>query len=303
MSSVRDDAIYILRHILEEGYGSESTVADLKCKTALPVERYDAADAFLLESYLLNGTMGGDAGSRWLKPLAVEWLENEMTSHMRLSLVAEQIMRVLVAVEREPIGANADLIPGWVQTRLKLTEDQFKVAVQSLVDRGLASADWDGYATKIAALTSTPQGRVAVQNGFRVEDRLVPTSVNIGSVVGTMHGGNVQGIGQVNQSEIDQIVNDPEALTGVLDRVFAELIDAVKGELPGQQLIAYIQKAAELKAELKAERPNPAAAKGLLSTLAFLGDIEGTVGLAGRVWSLIGPLVPLVLTVLQNTTR
>ena len=64
-----------------------------------------------------------------------------------------------------------------------------------------------------------------------------------------------------------------------------------------------MQKTEELKAELKADKPRPSVVKGLLGTLAFLGDIEGTVGLAGHVWPLIGPLVPLALTVLQNAAK
>jgi hypothetical protein len=64
-----------------------------------------------------------------------------------------------------------------------------------------------------------------------------------------------------------------------------------------------MQKTEELKAELKTGKPRPSVVKSLLSALAFLGDIEGTVGLAGRVWPLIGQLVPLALTVPQNTAK
>lgn len=127
-----------------------------------------------------------------------------------------------------------------------------------------------------------------------------PRTQYVGAIIHAMHGGNVQAIGHANQSEINQLINDPAALATALNDILAQVIDAVKADLPAPQLIAYMQQAEELKGALKSDKPQPAAIKRLLSTLAFLGDVEGTAGLVTRVWPLIGSLMPIALTVLQQ---
>jgi|GEM_PF-1806659 len=127
-----------------------------------------------------------------------------------------------------------------------------------------------------------------------------PRTQYVGAIIHAMHGGNVQAIGHASQSEINQLINDPAALATALDDILAQVIDAVKADLPASQLIAYMQQAEELKGVLKSDKPQPAAVKRLLSTLAFLGDVEGTAGLVTRVWPLIGSLMPIALTVLQQ---
>jgi len=127
-----------------------------------------------------------------------------------------------------------------------------------------------------------------------------PRTQYVGAIIHAMHGGNVQAIGHANQSEINQLINDPGALAAALDDILTQVIDAVRADLPAPQLIAYMQQAEELKGALKSDKPQPAVLKRLLSTLAFLGDVEGTAGLVVRVWPLIGSLMPIALTVLQQ---
>jgi len=128
----------------------------------------------------------------------------------------------------------------------------------------------------------------------------VPPPQIVGAIIHDMHGGNVQAVGQAQQSEINQLVNDPAALAEALDGILTQLLEAVKSEIPATQFFEYMQQAEELRAALKSDKPQPAVIRRLLGTLAFLGDVEGTVGLVTRVWPLIGSLVPIALTVLQQ---
>jgi len=106
-------------------------------------------------------------------------------------------------------------------------------------------------------------------------------------VIGNMSGGNVQAIAQAIDSQISQNVNDPQALRAAIDELGAALVDAVRSELQANDLTRYVQEVEELKAALAAESPEPSMLKRILGTLSFFGDVEGTIGLALRVWPLI----------------
>lgn len=292
MVNVQDDALLILRHMLEHPFGTDFNLNKLAALVALPSPEFDAANLFLVRS----GYVDGGGGRRWVTPAGVAWHAEEMRKRFDLGILAERLLRTVMEVETEQ-PRSSFIYRRTIQGRLAIDDASYFVAVRELADAQLVvESDFD-------FLASTPLGRKALRHGFRRETPEPNSTVNVGNVIGTMLGGNVQGIGQASQSEITQIANDPQALAEMLDKLVTQLIDAVKSELPAQQLVAYKQGTEELKTELKAEKPQPAVVKKLLGTLAFLGDIEGTVGLAGRVWQLVGPLVPLALAVLQNAAK
>jgi hypothetical protein len=92
-----------------------------------------------------------------------------------------------------------------------------------------------------------PAGRQLAREG--PPPPVVPT-VNIGNFINTMLGGNVQGVGLAQTSEISQVVNDAGLLSDALDTLGSQLVDAERGGLPGQELERYAQTVQELKAEL-----------------------------------------------------
>lgn len=183
--------------------------------------------------------------------------------------------------------AGTDIQPGdWL--RGKVSADRFFVLdVNSMVIQG--------HVRQVKAYYETGQ-----EHEVRLAQVEPPRTQYVGAIIHAMHGGNVQAIGHASQSEINQLINDPTALATALDDILAQVIDAVKADLPASQLIAYMQQAEEFKGALKSDKPQPAVLKRLLSTLAFLGDVEGTAGLVVRVWPLIGSLMPIALTVLQQ---
>jgi hypothetical protein len=99
--------------------------------------------------------------------------------------------------------------------------------------------------------------------------------VNIGNFIQTMIGGNAQGVGQAEQSEVSQVVNDPGLLTEALEVMGEKLIDAVKADLRGSQLRAYMEAVDELKAELRGGH-DERKVRRLLGVISFMADIDGS---------------------------
>lgn len=132
----------------------------------------------------------------------------------------------------------------------------------------------------------------AVRTDFAPPEPTVPTQLNIGAIIHAMSGGNVQAVvGIAEDTEISQVVNDPDLLHSQVEALTERLLDEVKSVLAGNNLIEYGQAVQSLKEQLLAEETNPSLLKRLTRTLAFLGDIEGTIGLMVRVWTYLYPLL------------
>lgn len=131
----------------------------------------------------------------------------------------------------------------------------------------------------------------AVRTDFAPPEPTVPTQFNIGAIIHAMSGGNVQAVGIAEETEISQVVNDPALLHSQVEALTERLLDEAKSVLAGNDLIEYAQAVQSLKEQLLAEETNSSLLKRLTRTLAFLGDIEGTIGLMVRVWTYLYPLL------------
>jgi len=125
----------------------------------------------------------------------------------------------------------------------------------------------------------------------------------IGAIVHSMSGGTLQAIGEAERSTITQIVNDPQILQAQVEELVTQLLEAVKAELPASELSKYTNSAQHLKEELLSSKPDASAIKRLLQTLAFLGDVEGTIGLMVRAWPAVSSLLMLAAGALQSLPR
>jgi hypothetical protein len=143
-----------------------------------------------------------------------------------------------------------------------------------------------------------PLGKQRVKEGFK------PTAAtplyNIGAIIHTMSGGTIQAVGAASHTEILQIVNAPEMLRSQVKDLTNQVIEAVKSELAASELTVYMKAVNDLRDQLLSGEPDPSLAKRLLGTLAFLGDVEGTIGLMVRVWPYISPLLMIAATVLGD---
>jgi len=141
----------------------------------------------------------------------------------------------------------------------------------------------------------------------RVKEDFKPTAAtphyNIGAIIQTMSGGTVQAVGAASRTEISQVVNDPQVLRSQVEDLTNQLIEAVKGELAASELAAYMKAVEDLRNQLLSGEPDPSLVKRLLGILAFLGDVEGTLGLMVRVWPYISSLLTIGATILGALPR
>jgi hypothetical protein len=139
-------------------------------------------------------------------------------------------------------------------------------------------------------LALTLQGARAVKSDFRLRPALSP-QVTVGAIIQTMSGGSVQAVGIAHDVEISQVVNDPELLRSQVDALAKNLLNEVKSSLNLDELAQYTEALRELKDQLLLEQPQLPVIRQLVRTVGLLGDIEGTIALITRVWTLLHPLL------------
>ena len=163
--------------------------------------------------------------------------------------------------------------------------------LEVLSQEGLLSWELNSRGDKI--YTVKQAGYEAVDNNFELPDDFFASQVNIGAIVYGMSGGSFQAVG-VAHSEIQQIVNDPELLSGQIESLANDLIETVKSELPAAELVSYVKEVEELKAQILAKEASPSLLRRLLQTVAFLGDIEGSLSLMAKIWPKVYPFLLIV---------
>ena len=142
--------------------------------------------------------------------------------------------------------------------------------------------------------TLTGKAYKAVDSNFELPSPVPTTQQNIGTLIqGNVSGGTFQSIGFTN-AQVSQIVNDSTLLQSQVDTLIEALLETVKPELTGNDLIEYIQAATELKQLLLTEEPPTLSLfKRVVSTLSFLDVVNGTTDLMVKIWPVIYPLIQI----------
>ena len=161
--------------------------------------------------------------------------------------------------------------------------------LDALCDIDLMGVRFNSMGDKIYSVKQP--GYDAVKNDFTMPDSSSNTQYNIGAIIQQMSGGNVQATGFANESEIRQIVNDPQLLSEKMLELTNQLLEAVKAELSAEKLVSYIKTIEEVKKEVSLEKPSSSILQRLFSSLAFMGDVEGAISLTARVWPFIYPML------------
>lgn len=164
--------------------------------------------------------------------------------------------------------------------------------LEALCDLGLLYKE-QGRPNPVYRITNA--GRDAVESNFQAPQTSSPPQVNIGALIQTMSGGNVQAVGSVQDSEIAQIVNDPDLLRTHVETLTTALLDEVKSILNTSDFADYQEAVQELQEQALAEKPTPSLVKRLAQTIGFLGDIDGSIELITKVWPFIQPLLVLIV--------
>ncbi|MCK6463186.1 MAG: hypothetical protein L6Q29_05225 [Candidatus Pacebacteria bacterium] len=142
--------------------------------------------------------------------------------------------------------------------------------------------------------------RTAIANNFNKPFDQLESHLTIGAIIGSVNGGSVQAIGNTLNSEISQVVNDPQLIQPYLEQIAEKLLNEVKAELSVREYAKYQEAVESLKQQLSEEKPSESAVKKIIQGISFLGDIEGSVGLMLRVWSLVQPFVTIMALKLAN---
>lgn len=141
--------------------------------------------------------------------------------------------------------------------------------------------------------TITGKAFEAVDSDFHLPAEAGPR-VSIGAIIQSMSGGNVQAVGIAHDAEISQVVADPALLRSQVEALAENLLNEASSSLKVDDLAEYAQAVRDLKQEILAEKPEPSLIRRLVRTVGLLGDIEGTIGLMTRVWTLVHPLLLIV---------
>lgn len=140
----------------------------------------------------------------------------------------------------------------------------------------------------------------AILNNFEAPDNSVNLPLYIGAIVQQMTGGNLQAVGFSSQSEIHQVANDHQLLSESMKTLTDVLIQEFKSDLSVENLRAYLQVVEELKSEAASDNPSPTVLKKLIGSLAFMGDIEGSIALTARALPHILPIISLIVEKLSG---
>ena len=141
----------------------------------------------------------------------------------------------------------------------------------------------------------TPVGTRWVREGVSPES--AAAQVNVGNIIERVTGGTVQGIGSAPGATFSQLAADPAACRAEVEALTERLLAEVRDELQAGPLLAYARAIEDLRRELAADEPEPTAVRRLLGTLAFFGDVEGTLGLTLRAWPHISGLLAIAAAV------
>jgi hypothetical protein len=134
-------------------------------------------------------------------------------------------------------------------------------------------------------------GYNAITNNFGLHEKPMSTQLINGAIVHETKGGTLQASGSANESEIKQIANDQQLLPDEIKALTNQLLEVIKADLPAYKLVAYVKYIDELNKEIASNRPSPSVLLRLFNSLAFMGEIEGTISLTTRVWPYIYPIL------------
>ncbi len=231
-------------------------------------------------------------------------------ARVRLSVRQKMLLRTLVHYDRQ--GRLNDFIAPYPSS----TPGEFSIHVlggNSLIIQGTQDLDylcqagllrlrWDrsGFA-KLYGLTAASYR--AVEMDFR-EDGEEPEGhqpdFDLGAILHAMSGGQVFPEAPGSMDSLQATVAHPSRRDDVIDFLVTQLVAAVAGNLPHRQRVAYDKTARILRDELKSAHVNPPLLRQLIANLALMGDIEGSLGLAGRAWPFLYPLLLVLAGRLQD---
>jgi hypothetical protein len=81
MPDLHDDSLKIAKYLYDNKCTGEKSIVASQLREAvnLPSSDFDPADQYLLGIGYVHGTMGGEAGQRWLEPRGIEFVKSKLS--------------------------------------------------------------------------------------------------------------------------------------------------------------------------------------------------------------------------------
>jgi hypothetical protein len=286
----------LLRYMLDEGLIAPKGISprELRAAVGLSDNDFDSAENFLLQGHLVEGGGGGLDGFRWLTPIGVQYVHEELKRRIPISLDAERVLIFLI----QEIKDNEFLTQDEILEGVNISPEQYYQACHQLADFDFVTIFGDD------ALIPTKQGRQAVHRNFQ-ETVSVP-SIQAGAIfTGPVTGGNIQAIASAINSEIQQNVSplSPEELQKEIQQTLEKLVGQVAEHLSLEQKAAYTQLAAEFQKEMAKPRPDTGKLHKLLAGLGLLSDLGGAIDFSQKTFGLIVMASPYIMLLGQTVVQ
>lgn len=203
--------------------------------------------------------------------------------------------KILITIqEHEKSGAIAQINSSSIANRLGLSKHEINKYLRELELRGFIGIK---ESVENINVWLEPSGKNKISDGIGQSYNI--TNYNIGAIIQSLSGSNIQAVALSHNSDISQIVNDPEALRNEVESLTDQVVNAVRVELGSIDFQEYVRAIEDLRNQILSSNPNPSIIKRLLGTLSFFGDVEGSIALMGRVWPYISPLLLIAIQLLD----
>lgn len=301
MSNLEELPIIILRYLLENNHIASRGISprNICASLGLSEDDYFSVDLFLLQSQFLGGGGGGPDGIRWLTPLGAQFIREELKNRIRISLMAERVVRLLVHDVTDDESLTMDVII----KKLSINPKEYLDVTLELEDLGFVKKE-SYISDEYPRLLPTKEGRLAFRKGFQA-----PVSaplIQAGAIFnGPINGGNIQAFANAFGSNIEQNVSSlpPEELRREMDQTLEKLVAQISEQLSIQQRAAYTQLAAEFQNEIAQADPNSSKLHKLLGMLGFMADVGGTIDLGKKAFGLIAIASPYIMLLSQYVNQ
>lgn len=216
---------------------------------------------------------------------------------------ADKVLKLLIDESVKPGANDGDLSPREVMDALGMTWEQFRPVAIHLLEAKYIGGDWMG-GPDGGSLWVTTKGIEFYER--RRETPSLHVSGNVGAIYqGSVQGTQIQAVASAVYSSVQQVVEGTQVkdIRQTLTQTIEDMVRAVQQELTVEELAVYTRIASEFRQEVAKENPDKGRLWRALPVLSILGDMEGTIQLAERAFTLashVAPYVPLLVTLLAR---
>jgi hypothetical protein len=214
---------------------------------------------------------------------------------------ADRVLKLLMdeRVAERSTGHPGELSAREIMETLGITWDQYTQLAEYLCEMDYTRCSLGGLD---ALMSVTGKG---IEFYKRRHDALpLHIAWNVGAIYqGSVQATQIQSVASAVHSSVQQVVEGAEVedIRQAITQTIENMVRSVQSELTVEELAVYARVASESKQEIARENPDKGRLWRALPVLSILGDMEGTIQLAERAFTLashVAPYVPFLVTFL-----